>query len=179
MTRARTAFADFKNRIGYKKWKSIKYLLMALPFILYVFAFSYVPLFGWAYAFCDYRVGQRWNVFDFVGLKHFIRLFADPNVGRVLRNTLVMGFLNIVISPLPVLMAILLNDIKNSKVKRFVQTFTTFPNFISWIVIFGLAHSIFNGTGLWNQFLELLHLPTNQFGLIGDVRHTWVFMLLL
>jgi len=162
-----------------KRKRGIMYLLMAMPFLIFIFAFSYVPLFGWGYAFVDYRTGfQLWES-EFVGLKYFQKFFADKDLLRILRNTLVMSFLGILVSPAPVISAILLNEIKNSKVKKFVQTATTLPNFISWIIVYGIAFALFSGGGMVNQILEYLHLPTGQFGLMGDADHTWIFMLCL
>ena len=92
----RDRFEDMiRGSIGMKKWKRIKYLLVVLPFLIYIVAFHYVPLMGWIYAFCDYRTGQRWYQFNWVGLKHFQHLFASKDVIRVFRNTLVMGLLGI------------------------------------------------------------------------------------
>lgn len=162
-----------------KKKKGIMYLLMAMPFLIFIFAFSYAPLFGWGYAFVEYRTGFSLLESEFVGLKYFQRFFTDRNTLRVLRNTLVMSFLEILTSPLPVIAAILLNEIRSTKVKKFVQTVTTLPNFISWVIVYGLAFAFFSGSGMVNQLLEILHLPTGEFGLMGDVDHTWTFMLCL
>ncbi|MGN1141923.1 MAG: ABC transporter permease, partial [Oliverpabstia sp.] len=155
------------------------YLLMALPFLIFVFAFSYVPLFGWYYSFTDYKVGQLFTSAEFVGLKHFNKLLHDTDVIRVLRNTLVMSGLNILTSPLPVAFAIMLSEMRGRRSKKIVQTVTTLPNFISWIVVFGVAYSIFSSNGLWNQVMEVLHLQKSQAGLIGDGNHVWGFQLML
>ncbi|MBQ8814515.1 MAG: sugar ABC transporter permease [Lachnospiraceae bacterium] len=168
-----------KEKIGYKRWKKWKYFLLVLPFLIFVFAFSYVPLFGWAYAFFDYRPGKLfWDV-DWAGLKHFQRLFTDSSIPRILRNTLVMSGLTLLSSPFPMFLAILLNDVKNVKIKKFIQTTTTLPHFISWVVVFGLAHGLFGATGLLNQLLKVLDIPTLEFGLIGDKNSTWVLQWML
>lgn len=162
-----------------KKKKGIMYLLMAMPFLIFIFAFSYVPLLGWGYAFVDYKAGfQMWEL-EFVGLKHFQKLFSNRDMFRILRNTLVMSFLGIITSPLPVAAAILLNEIRNSKIKKFVQTTTTLPNFISWITVYGLSYAFFSGSGMVNQVLKALNISVSQFGLMGNEKYTWIFMMCL
>jgi len=163
-----------KRRVG------IKYLLLALPFILLVAAFSYVPLFGWAFAFFNYKLGFKFSAMDFVGFDNFIKLFTERNeILRVLRNTLVMSGLGILCSPLTVIFAIMLNEIGGRKFKRFVQTMTTLPNFISWIVVFGLAFAIFSSSGLLNTILSVLHIPTSDIGIMGNGKYVWLFQLAL
>lgn len=142
--------------------RGMRYLLMAVPFMIFIAAFSYAPLLGWYYAFADYKVGQFYTDAVFVGMKNFQKLFGDDQILRVLRNTLMMSLLNIAASPLPVLFAIMLNEIGRRKVQKVVQTVATLPNFISWIVVFGVAFSMFSAHGLLNQLMSLLHLPHPQ-----------------
>lgn len=167
------------GKLPAKKRRGYMYLAMTIPFLIFIFAFSYVPLFGWGYAFVNYKAGfQIWES-EFVGLKHFIRLFTDKDMLRILRNTLVMSGLGLLTSPAPVICAIFLNEIKSSKAKKFVQTATTLPNFISWIVIYGIAFTIFSGSGLLNNVLKMFGITGSQFGLMGDINWTWLFMLFL
>ena len=160
-----------------KRQKGMKYLLLALPFLIFVFAFCYVPLFGWIYALFDYKMWQRFSDARFVGLANFAKLLNDRDILRVLRNTMVMSLLNILCSPLPALFAIMLNDIRSRKIKKFVQTTTTLPNFLSWIVVFGLAFSLFSSQGVVNGFLKQMNLPVSEFGLLGDGNNVWRFQL--
>lgn len=168
-----------KSRMSSKKRIGLKYLLMAMPFLIFIFAFAYVPLFGWAYAFFDYKVGQGFLDAKFVGLDNFAKLIGDGDILRVLRNTLVMSFLGLLTSPLPVLFAIMLNDIRSSRMKKIVQTTTTLPNFISWIVVYGLTFSLFSSQGMVNELLKQLHLPYSEFGLLGDGASVWWFQMAL
>lgn len=176
-----------EQKVGIKKWSSmtgkqkkrVQYFLMAIPFLIFVFMFCYVPLFGWVYAFFDYKIGKSLWDCTFVGLDHFVKLFKDRDIIRVLRNTLSMSFLNLLFSPLPMFFAIMLNEVGNKKVKKFVQTVTTLPNFISWIVVFGLAFTMFSSQGMVNKLLDLLHISHSLTGLIGDGEHVWSFQLVL
>lgn len=168
-----------RGSIGMKKWRRIKGFLRMVPFLIFIFAFEYVPLLGWLYAFCDFKPGQRWDVFNWVGLKHFMRFFTDRDVFRVLRNTLAMNLLELLLTPMPVLFAIFFNDIRNKKTKKVVQTITTMPHFISWIIVFGLSQAIFDANGLLNQVIKLLGGTPSPFGLMGDGNHVWLFQVLL
>lgn len=142
-------------------------------------AFSYAPLSGWWYAFTDYKVGQGFQTAPFVGLRNFVKLTQDSELIRVLRNTMVISGLGLLTSPLAILFAIMLNELRSPKYQRFVQTVTTFPNFISWIVVFGVAFTMFSSNGMLNQLLGLLNLPKSQTGLIGDSKSVWPFQLAL
>lgn len=153
----------------------LKYFLITLPFLIFVFAFSYVPLFGWAIAFSDFRMGQRFTDITFVGLKHFIKLIGDSDILRVLQNTLAMSFLKILFSPLPIVFAILFNEIRSVRTKKVVQTVATLPNFISWVVVYGLGFALFSSQGVFNQVCKSLSLPYSPYGLIGDGDHVWAF----
>src|SRR5690606_4440502 len=109
--------------------------LMFLPIVGLIFLFNYLPLWGWRYAFFDYSAGGTLSSDTFVGWKWFTFLFENSatlrDLGRVMRNTLIMSGLGILTSWLPVVFAISLNELRSTKLRRLVQTFTTIPNFIS------------------------------------------------
>ena len=128
--------------------KKYNLLFMTLPFMIIVLLFNYVPIFGWIYSVFDYIPGVSVFDCDFVGLDYFRLIFKDANVVRTLKNTFIFAVIGIVLTPLPMFFAILLNDIKCGPVRRVVQTFTTLPNFISWVIIFSLAFSLFATDGV-------------------------------
>lgn len=156
----------------------LKYFLIALPFMIFTFMFAYIPLFGWIIAFSNYKTGMRITDIDIIGFTHFMKLTRQSNeLLRVLRNTLAMSGLNLLTSPLPIVFAILLNELRSKKFKKMVQTITILPNFISWIVVFGVAFSFFSSSGLVNTLLGQLGLPQSSTGLLGDKDNTWFFQL--
>lgn len=169
--------ADISYKQKRKMPEGLKLLLVISPLILYIFTFYYVPLFGWCLAFFDYKPGQSLTQMPFVGLRHFTMVFTDgEDLLRVLRNTLMMSFLGILSTPLPVLFSVLLNEIKNNKYKKLVQTTTTLPNFISWIIVFGLAFGIFSSEGMLNSLLESIGLdPIKSPGILGNNNTVWIF----
>ena len=165
-----------------RKRRGLYLFLASIPFMLFFFLFHYVPLFGWIYTVYDYRLGMPFLDFSqspFVGFGNFQRIITESNeVFRVLRNTLIMSGLTILVSPLPIIFAILLNEIRHSNSKRFIQTVSTFPNFTSWIVVFSLAHAMFSPSGLVTEIAQSFGLGS-QMGLLGDIRSVWPFQLSL
>ena len=165
-----------------KKRQRLYLFLAAIPFMAFFFMFNYVPLFGWIYTMFDYRLGVPFLDFfrsQFVGFKYFLKILNESKeVLRVLRNTLTMSFLGILVSPLPIIFAILLNEIKHGKLKRLIQTVTTLPNFISWIIVFSLATAMFAPSGLVTGALVHFGLGSPM-GFLGDVKTVWIFQLFL
>jgi ABC-type polysaccharide transport system permease subunit len=132
------------------------------------------------YAFVDYKVGG--SLFDnaFVGLKHFYRIYHNgSDLLRVLRNTLVLSGLGLLVSPLPAIFAILLNEMSGNKLKRLVQTTTTLPNFISWIIVYSLTFAIFSADGMIANLMNLFGVEVLPMNPLGNANIVWIFQLLL
>ncbi|MCR4735737.1 MAG: ABC transporter permease subunit [Treponema sp.] len=125
--------------------------LMLLPALILVFIFSYLPLWGWRYAFFDYNPGDTLSLDSWVGLKWFKYPFENSattaDILRVLRNTLIMSGLGILGSWLPMAFAIFLAEIRNTTARKIIQTLTTIPNFISWVLVYAIAFCIFGTQG--------------------------------
>lgn len=155
-------------------------LLMAVPFVIYIVMFCYVPLAGWILAFFDYVPGIPLMETGFVGLKNFKMAFAQSeDIIRVLKNTMAMYLLGLLFSPIPVIYAILLNEIQNKKFRRFTQTAVTFPNFISWIIVASIASSFFSTEGLINTIIQLFHEDAAVVNVLGNEDIVWIFQALL
>lgn len=155
--------------------------LYMLPIIFLAFIFSYMPLWGWRYAFFEYSAGQdlTWN--KFVGFYYFKLLVQNQSqrleLLKVLRNTFVMSGLGILTSWLPIAFAIFLTEIKSTRFKKFVQTFTTIPNFISWVLVYAVALAIFSSDGFLNGFINLLGKKSST-NYLQSSKGTWLKMLL-
>ena len=148
----------------------LQLFLMILPFLILVFLFSYLPLWGWRYAFFDYNAGDTLSMDKWVGLKWFRAPFENAatrnDILRVLRNTLAMSGLGIATSWLPMIFAVFLSEIKNQTSKKIIQTLTTVPNFISWVLVYAIAFCIFGtegfisnlmvNSGLWDKGKNML-----------------------
>lgn len=154
--------------------------LIAVPFVIYIVMFCYVPLAGWVLAFFDYVPGIPLKETEFVGLKNFKMAFAQSeDIIRVLKNTMAMYLLGLLFSPIPVVYAILLNEIQNKKFRRFTQTAVTFPNFISWIIVASIASSFFSTEGLINTIIQLFHEDAAVVNVLGNEDIVWIFQALL
>ncbi len=157
--------------------------LMFLPMIALAFVFAYLPLWGWRYAFFDYTAGGTLGRESFVGLKWFRFLFQNSatvkDIARVMRNTLIMSGLGLITSWLPMAFAIFLTEIRSNRFKRLVQTLTTIPNFISWVLIYAIALAIFSTDGFLNGLLSMLPFgPDSQINWLMSADNTWIKMLL-
>ncbi len=160
-----------------------KYILflMLLPIIFLTFVFLYLPLWGWRYSFFDYTAGATLGADNFVGFKWFTILFQNAatvnDILRVLQNTLAMSGLGILTSWVPMVFAIFLNEIRSNRFKRIVQTITTIPNFISWVLVYAIALAIFSTDGFFNTLLSLFN-ANSQTNWLMNPDNIWIKMLL-
>lgn len=133
-----------------------------LPVIIFLFIFSYIPMYGIVVAFQDYTMGKRFLAFDgsvnWVGFKHFIQFFKSIYFGRIFSNTLILSFSSIICGFwVPIVFALILNEIKHTVYKRVVQTLSYLPHFISTVIIVGIIMSLFSASdGMVNKVLELM-----------------------
>lgn len=154
-------------------------LYMALPFIVIIFVFSYLPLRGWIYAFSDSMPGKI-SKMNFVGFEMFERMFSKGSAfGNSLRNTLVMSFLNIVVAPVPVVFALCLAEIKSTKISRVVQTVTSLPNFVSWVLVYGIFFAFFSSQGVVNSLLVNLNLIKEPLNVLANEKYVWYIQALI
>ena len=164
------------------KQRGFKLFLMISPFIVLVFLLSYLPLYGWVYSFFNYKPGRPLSMKQFVGFGYFISIFKDKYIFqdffRVMRNTFAMSLLGIASSILPMLFALLLNEIQISPVRRLIQTMTTLPNFISWVLVYAVAYAMFSvGDGFVNRFLISAGFIESGINFLASRRHVWLTMI--
>lgn len=146
-----TKKAKAKNKSG------MKLFLALLPFLILYTVFCYFPISGWRYAFYKYKPGMLLENCEFVGLKYFTEMFENPVLRRqffqVMKNTFFFSFLGIATSFIPVFFAIMINEVKSKKVQKFVQTCTTIPYFISWVLVYAVVFMILSNDGFLNAVL--------------------------
>lgn len=178
-------FAAFFTNFAHLEQLPNKYklFLLMLPFLVAVFLFSYLPLYGWSYAFYNYKFGIPMDQQEFVGFKWFTEMFTNAanrdNIVRVLKNTFGMSGLNLITSWLPMIFAVFLNEITRTRFKKFVQIFTTLPNFISWALVFSFAMCLFAAdTGIFSKFMMAVGLndPANPTVWLNSNQHIWLKM---
>lgn len=130
--------------------------LMVLPALVFLLVFKYGPMYGVVIAFKDYNIMQGVLASKWVGLQYFRELFMFDEFPRVVVNTLVISLMKLVIGfPAPILLALLLNELRLAIFKRWVQTFTYLPHFISWVVIGGIAVDLLSpSSGIVNKVIQ-------------------------
>ena len=132
--------------------------VLILPALIYIIVFQYLPMYGVVIAFKDYRVSKGILGSDWVGLKHFIRFVTYPEFDTIMLNTMRISFKSLIWSfPLSVILALLLNELENLKIKKFVQMVTYMPHFISTITVCGMILLFFSRQyGVVNAIITLL-----------------------
>ena len=160
-----------KKRYSFRKrWnKEWPFHLMLLPAIILVFIFKYIPMAGLSIAFENYS--PLFGMFDqeWVGLENFIYVFSLPNFGKVIYNTLFIALMKIVAGiVIPVIFALLLNEMRNVVYKRTLQTLVYLPYFISWVALAGIFLDVLSMDGVVNQLITALGLEPGYF--LGDER---------
>lgn len=115
--------------------------MMLLPGIVYFILYKYLPMWGVLMAFQNFQPAKGFWGSDWVGLKHFVRFFSEPAFTMLFANTLILALYNLIFFfPLPIILAILMNEVRHSVFKRTVQTFIYIPHFVSWVVIVGIFY---------------------------------------
>ena len=140
-----------------------KYLyLLILPGILVVFVFSYMPMYGIILAFKDYKIKSGIMFSPWCGMENFTRFFGRSIAGSVIGNTLFIGVTQLLITfPIPIILALLLNELKSTRYRKVVQTIIYLPHFVSWVIIYSLLFSLFSITsGLVNKLLISLGMSS-------------------
>lgn len=164
------------NPQRWKVFKNQKYLyMMSIPFVIWVFVFQYLLLWGWTMAFQNYKPGKSFFAQKWVGLEHFQTLFQDEHFYLVLRNTLAMSVMGLVAGfVFPVLFALLLNEVRIQVMKRFVQTVSYLPHFVSWVVAAGIVSKMLSTDGgAVNSVLMSLNLIDQPIQFMADGRLFW------
>jgi putative aldouronate transport system permease protein len=141
-----------------KDFKANKYLiLLALPVVAWYIIFHYIPMYGVIIAFKDFNPMKGITGSQWVGLKHYKEFFGSYYAWRVIRNTLLINFYNLLFGfPAPIILALLLNEVKNQMFKKTVQTVTYLPHFISMVVICGIIMDFTSLDGLLNDIIVAL-----------------------
>ncbi|GAB2694483.1 sugar ABC transporter permease [Paenibacillus thermoaerophilus] len=156
----KTSTASRLGRLRTRLWKDRYLLLLGLPGIAYFLIYRYIPMAGLYMAFVEYSPFQGIIGSPWVGWKHFARIFEDPEILQVLWNTLFISFLQIVFAfPVPIVLALMLNELRNQIYKRIVQSVIYLPHFLSWVVVIGICTIFLKGNGVINDLLK------NVFGL--------------
>lgn len=166
----RNGLVNFLNKL----WQQKTLVFMSIPFLIWLFIFKYVPIWGWAMAFQKYRPAKSFSEQEWVGWANFNMLFADEHFYRVLRNTVVMSSIKLVLGFVTaILLAILLNELRNIIFKRVVQTISYLPHFISWVVAASIISTILAPEGVLNILLQKLGILDQAVLWLGEGKYFW------
>jgi len=160
-----------KAKLGYMlKFRTL--YLLSIPGILYFLIFKYIPLLGSVIAFQNYNLFAGFTGSQWVGLQHFEKMFAHYDFIRILNNTVILGLMDIFIAfPVPIILALLLNEVRKTFFKRTVQTIIYAPHFLSWVIISGIFIGILSPTsGFVNQILGWIGIEPIYF----LVENAWI-----
>lgn len=159
----------FREFVLYFKQHPLMYLML-VPGLFFLIVYKFLPLYGIQMAFRDYNIFLGNNPLDaiakspWVGMKHFNRLFASSQFMTVLSNTLIINGMKIIfLFPIPIVCAILLNEIRQAAYKKFLQTSIYIPYFFSWVMIFGIFYSLLGSYGILNNLFAALGLERIRF----------------
>lgn len=163
-------------------WKRFKKQRVLHVFVglgmIFLLIFSYTPMFGILMAFKDYSISSGIKgIFtsEWVGLKYFDEFIHDYQFGKIVRNTLALSLLKVIFAfPAPILLAIMLNEVKNMAFKRFVQTISYLPHFISWVVVVGVSYAFLStDVGMINRALVDLGLIDQPLQILTSPNYFW------
>ncbi|WP_276357946.1 ABC transporter permease [Cohnella caldifontis] len=151
---------ELKQRLKRNKWLYV----MILPGIVYFLIFKYAPMYGLIISFQDFKPYTGIAHSDWVGLEHFKRLFTEPDFWRILSNTLILFAMNLAFFfPVPIILAMMLNEVRLSAFKRTIQTIVYIPHFMSWVIIVSIGYVMLTmDGGIINELLVYFgHEPIN------------------
>ncbi|KWX70931.1 sugar ABC transporter permease [Paenibacillus sonchi] len=149
--------------------------LMVVPAMLFIFVFSYLPMYGVLMAFQDYQLFGGFFHSPWVGFKHFEAFFNSPDFWNVMRNTIVISLLKLCIGfPAPILLALMLNEVRLMLFKRIIQTVSYLPHFLSWVIVGGFVGSMLStDNGSVNMLLMNLHLTSEPISFLSVPEYFW------
>ncbi|WP_172255400.1 ABC transporter permease [Saccharibacillus deserti] len=152
--------------------------LMVLPALLFILVFSYIPMYGVLMAFQDYSLFDGFSGSPWVGFKHFEMFFGAPEFWTVIRNTIVISLLKLLIGfPAPILLALMLNEVKHRMFKKVVQTISYLPHFLSWVIVSGFVMSMLSTeNGSVNMLLQSLNLVKEPINFLSLPEYFWTIL---
>lgn len=164
---------NFKDKINpLLKQKHLQ--LMVLPGIIWMFIFNYIPMTGIVIAFKNFKITKPIGEAPWVGFQHFIEFFNDAAFVSIMTNTLGISLLKLLIAfPLPILFAILVNELNNARFKKTVQTISYLPHFISWVVLGGIMITWLSETGMINEVLVRAGVLTEPISFLAKPNYFW------
>lgn len=151
--------------------------LLAIPLLAWVLVFAYYPMYGLLMSFVHYIPGRTIIESEWAGLFYFRQFFNSPDFLLVIRNTLVISFLNLLVGfPAPIVLAVMLNEVRRKWFKKSVQTISYLPYFISWVVAASLIFTFLSSDGLFTKLLLSLNIIDKPINLLSEGKYFWAII---
>lgn len=148
---------------------------MAIPGVIYMIIFSFIPIYGLVIAFKNYTVIDTIESAQWVGLENFKIIMEDRYFWQSVVNTLGISFLKLAFGfVLPIILAVMIYELRDSVFKRVIQTISYLPHFLSWIILGGMLITWFSSNGMINGFLNLLGFSANQNHMLDVGKYWWI-----
>ena len=178
MSSARLPVTAPKKRLRTILYEQRLLFLLVLPCLIWLVIFCYIPMGGIVIAFKNYRPAKGIWGSEWVGMKWFVQMLKSAQAKNVIRNTIGLSFFKLIIgTPMPILFALLLNEIGSKRYMKVVQTVSYLPHFLSWIIVVGLFQQVLSvDGGIFNVVREACGLPAKNF--FGDPGSIWPLSLI-
>lgn len=165
-----------RNTWGKDKLKSqLEIQSMVWPGLIFLFIFCYIPMYGIIIAFKDFDILSGITGGKFVGLKYFKQFLTDPKLPLVLKNTVMINLLGLLIGfPSPIILALLITELRSQKFKKLTQTVSYLPHFLSWVIFGGIVIEFLASGGIVNQFLNLVGIVDGDVNLMADPNKFYI-----
>ena len=171
----RRSFSGLARKFGKQKYLQA----MVLPWILWLVVFCYIPMYGIVIAFQEYRIETGMFHSQWVGLKQFQEFFTNPSFWSILYNTLGISLYKLVVCmPAPLIFALLLNELPFQRFKKFAQSVSYLPHFVSWVILAGIVINFTSLEGPLNKLLVSLHLVKESVMFLGEAKYFWNILVL-
>lgn len=169
--------SELKRRL----WKNKLLYIMILPGLLYFIVFKYLPMYGLIISFQNYKPYKGISGSDWVGFEHFKRLFTEPDFLNILTNTLILFGMNLLFFfPIPIVLALMLNEVRAAAFKRTIQTMVYIPHFMSWVIIVSISYVMLTmDGGIINELISMLGMNKINFLLSPEwFRPTYILQVI-
>lgn len=165
---------NFIQRVFKEFNKERQLWIITSAMLLWIFIFAYIPMVGLVIAFKNYQPGYNILTAKWVGLQYFVEFFSAPEFAQIMRNTLAISGLNILLGfPAPIILALLLNEMRLKKYKKVIQTISYVPHFISWVVVASILFTILGSDGTLNKILMTLGVIDQPVIYLYEGKYFW------
>ncbi|HEY2491780.1 MAG TPA: ABC transporter permease subunit [Paenibacillus sp.] len=167
------------TRKWWRKWYAQRHIqTMALLGVAWMIIFNYIPMYGVIIAFKEFDIIRSISEAPWVGLMHFRDFLDDDNLVNVIKNTLGISFIKLIVGfPLPIIFALFLNEVRSIRFKKFVQTISYLPHFLSWVVLGGILATWLADVGIINNILLALHIIDQPITYLAEPNYFWTIII--